>query len=453
MTVEGVEGAEWPCRLVDPGRRRRPRARSLSVWSVFPILLGGGTASHAFWLQIEPIDVAQHDVFWHVLVHRSQLSRFDPDRVATSWRCSPTCTSRTWRRAPRRASRPRQRPHRSCPAHAARVGRRRLPALGGRPPRLTVRRKGGDRETGDLRRIDVAPLVPKLQGGVDESGDGRHCQRGVDGPELAALDPFGHQAGDGSPPVRGPLGDQRVAVGVVLGEADDEPQVVGPGRQPFDVLGDERRQTVGARPGAPGGRGGEGGGLVDDVGEQRLHDRRQVLEVVVDRRRGDADGAGDVGDAGAGDARVENSRAASRRISSRGSRSLSSAIRRGRPRRTVVVTATASGDTVRLVDDGEHLGQSPHLEVGRRRRVEAGGQRRLRAGLADEHRAHPDCVRAGDVVLERVADEQRLGRSCPGLAKREVVDPSIGLARLGALGAGPVVQQRVEAVRYSSAPR
>ena len=49
------------------------QARDLSVWSAFPLLLGGGTSGHAFWLQIEPIDVTHHRVTWHLLAHPDRM--------------------------------------------------------------------------------------------------------------------------------------------------------------------------------------------------------------------------------------------------------------------------------------------------------------------------------------------------------------------------------------------
>jgi phenylpropionate dioxygenase-like ring-hydroxylating dioxygenase large terminal subunit len=68
MTVEGVEGIGADARERIPGLGD-DRARDLSVWAAFPLLLGGSTANHAFWLEIDPIDVTHHTVTWHLLAH------------------------------------------------------------------------------------------------------------------------------------------------------------------------------------------------------------------------------------------------------------------------------------------------------------------------------------------------------------------------------------------------
>jgi phenylpropionate dioxygenase-like ring-hydroxylating dioxygenase large terminal subunit len=80
MTVEGVDGvagepAEWI-----PGLDAE-RARDLSVWAAFPLLLGGSTARHAFWLQVLPIDAKRHTVTWHLLAHPDQVAGLTPDFV------------------------------------------------------------------------------------------------------------------------------------------------------------------------------------------------------------------------------------------------------------------------------------------------------------------------------------------------------------------------------------
>ena len=80
MTVDCLDDVEGPPEEWMPGVGP-DHGRELSVWGAFPLLLGGSMARYAFWLQVVPIDVDHHDVIWHVLVDRSQLDRFDPDRV------------------------------------------------------------------------------------------------------------------------------------------------------------------------------------------------------------------------------------------------------------------------------------------------------------------------------------------------------------------------------------
>jgi len=72
MTVEGIEGTGGPAETWIPGMDAT-KARDLSVWSAFPLLLGGGTSGHAFWLQIEPLDVTHHRVTWHLLAHPDRM--------------------------------------------------------------------------------------------------------------------------------------------------------------------------------------------------------------------------------------------------------------------------------------------------------------------------------------------------------------------------------------------
>ena len=63
-------------------RACRPNgARDLSVWSAFPLLLGGSNSRYAFWLHVVPIDVKRHAVTWYLLAHASQRSDFTPERV------------------------------------------------------------------------------------------------------------------------------------------------------------------------------------------------------------------------------------------------------------------------------------------------------------------------------------------------------------------------------------
>jgi len=80
MTVDTLDGVEGPAAEWMPGIDAAHGA-TLSVWGAFPLLLGGSVARYGFWLQVVPIDVACHDVIWHLVVHPSQLERFDSQRV------------------------------------------------------------------------------------------------------------------------------------------------------------------------------------------------------------------------------------------------------------------------------------------------------------------------------------------------------------------------------------
>ncbi len=80
MTVSTVDGVEGPADEWMPGVDER-HGTALSVWGAFPLLLGGSVARYGFWLQLVPIDVIRHDVIWHLVVHPTQLDRFDPDHV------------------------------------------------------------------------------------------------------------------------------------------------------------------------------------------------------------------------------------------------------------------------------------------------------------------------------------------------------------------------------------
>jgi phenylpropionate dioxygenase-like ring-hydroxylating dioxygenase large terminal subunit len=80
MTVDTLDGVEGPREEWMPGIGP-DRARDLSVWGAFPVLLGGSVARYGFWLQVVPIDAARHDVIWHLVVHPSQIDRFGQERV------------------------------------------------------------------------------------------------------------------------------------------------------------------------------------------------------------------------------------------------------------------------------------------------------------------------------------------------------------------------------------
>ena len=80
MTVDSLDGVEGPADEWMPGIEL-DRSKHLSVWSAFPLLLGGSVSRYGFWLQLLPIDVDRHDVIWHLVVHASQRERFDADEV------------------------------------------------------------------------------------------------------------------------------------------------------------------------------------------------------------------------------------------------------------------------------------------------------------------------------------------------------------------------------------
>jgi phenylpropionate dioxygenase-like ring-hydroxylating dioxygenase large terminal subunit len=80
MTVQGVEGMEGDPDSWMPGLPT-DRARELSVWSVFPLLLGGSISRYAFWLQVVPVDVTSHRVTWHLLAHPDRRSLFTPEAI------------------------------------------------------------------------------------------------------------------------------------------------------------------------------------------------------------------------------------------------------------------------------------------------------------------------------------------------------------------------------------
>ena len=80
MIVGGVEGVEGEPDSWIPGLGPE-RARDLSVWAAFPLLLGGSSARHAFWLQVMPIDATRHNVTWHLLAHPDQIEQFTPEFV------------------------------------------------------------------------------------------------------------------------------------------------------------------------------------------------------------------------------------------------------------------------------------------------------------------------------------------------------------------------------------
>jgi phenylpropionate dioxygenase-like ring-hydroxylating dioxygenase large terminal subunit len=80
MTVDTVAGLEGDPDRWTPGVTA-DRARHLSVWAAFPLLLGGSNSRYAFWLHVVPGDVMRHEVTWHLLCHPSRLEHFTPELV------------------------------------------------------------------------------------------------------------------------------------------------------------------------------------------------------------------------------------------------------------------------------------------------------------------------------------------------------------------------------------
>jgi phenylpropionate dioxygenase-like ring-hydroxylating dioxygenase large terminal subunit len=80
MTVESIEGLEGEPAGWIPGLAPA-QARLLSVWSAFPLVLGGSVARYAFWLHVLPATVDRHTVTWHLLAHPERSDLFTPDRV------------------------------------------------------------------------------------------------------------------------------------------------------------------------------------------------------------------------------------------------------------------------------------------------------------------------------------------------------------------------------------
>jgi phenylpropionate dioxygenase-like ring-hydroxylating dioxygenase large terminal subunit len=78
-------GQPWVAMTVDsaPDREGDPstwipglpgdKARFLSVWAAFPLLLGGSNSRYAFWLHVVPVDVVHHEVTWNLLVPKSRV--------------------------------------------------------------------------------------------------------------------------------------------------------------------------------------------------------------------------------------------------------------------------------------------------------------------------------------------------------------------------------------------
>ena len=80
MTVETIEGVVGDPDTWIPGMPP-DRSRDLSVWSAFPLLLGGSVSRYAFWLHVVPIDVTRHAVTWYLLAHPDRLAGFSPEAV------------------------------------------------------------------------------------------------------------------------------------------------------------------------------------------------------------------------------------------------------------------------------------------------------------------------------------------------------------------------------------
>jgi phenylpropionate dioxygenase-like ring-hydroxylating dioxygenase large terminal subunit len=53
-------------------------AAHLTIWGVFPFLLGGNEADISFWLEVTPHDVDRHHVTWHLLTSPANAERWGP---------------------------------------------------------------------------------------------------------------------------------------------------------------------------------------------------------------------------------------------------------------------------------------------------------------------------------------------------------------------------------------
>ena len=83
MTVESIEEIVGDPSTWIPGLPP-DRSRDLSVWSAFPLLLGGSMSRYAFWLHVVPVDVTRHVVTWYLLAHPDQVAGFAPGQAADS---------------------------------------------------------------------------------------------------------------------------------------------------------------------------------------------------------------------------------------------------------------------------------------------------------------------------------------------------------------------------------
>ena len=52
-------------------------AGHLTIWAVFPFLLGGTEAPFSFWLEVTPHTVDRHHVTWHLLTHPDRAAEWD----------------------------------------------------------------------------------------------------------------------------------------------------------------------------------------------------------------------------------------------------------------------------------------------------------------------------------------------------------------------------------------
>jgi hypothetical protein len=51
-------------------------AGHLTIWGVFPFLLGGNEADVSFWLEVTPHTVDRHHVTWHLLTSPANAERW-----------------------------------------------------------------------------------------------------------------------------------------------------------------------------------------------------------------------------------------------------------------------------------------------------------------------------------------------------------------------------------------
>jgi phenylpropionate dioxygenase-like ring-hydroxylating dioxygenase large terminal subunit len=77
MTVDTDPDIVGALEEQSPGLTR-DQAELLTIWAVFPFLLGGTQARFSFWLELTPSTVDRHQVTWHVLVHPDLLPRWPP---------------------------------------------------------------------------------------------------------------------------------------------------------------------------------------------------------------------------------------------------------------------------------------------------------------------------------------------------------------------------------------
>ena len=76
MTVDTDPDALFPPEQWSVPMRDEDAAH-LTVWAVFPLLLGGTEAPYSFWLEVTAHTVDRHDVTWHLLTHPDRAAEWD----------------------------------------------------------------------------------------------------------------------------------------------------------------------------------------------------------------------------------------------------------------------------------------------------------------------------------------------------------------------------------------